>query len=68
MNLHGCFNIDRTLSAEVVLSLLLERFKFAPTEQKVIWRWNGIVQPTTAEAQNQYGTKKLTMPLKVSLA
>ncbi|KAJ2915661.1 hypothetical protein MD484_g4746, partial [Candolleomyces efflorescens] len=56
------------LEMKVVLSLLLDRFKFAPTEQNVIWRWNGIVQPTTAEAQEQYGTKKLTMPLKVSLA
>ncbi|RXW18985.1 hypothetical protein EST38_g6860 [Candolleomyces aberdarensis] len=56
------------LEMKVVLSLLLDNFKFAPSEQKIIWRWNGIVQPTTEQAQSPNGDKKLQMPLKVSLA
>ncbi|KAJ2929646.1 hypothetical protein H1R20_g7436, partial [Candolleomyces eurysporus] len=56
------------LEMKVVLSLLLDNFKFAPSEHKIIWRWNGIVQPTTEQAQSPNGDKKLLMPLKVSLA
>jgi hypothetical protein len=57
------------LRAEVVLSLLLESFKFAPSGQDIIWKWNGIVQPTTKEAQmSAEGDKSLALPLKVSFA
>lgn len=63
------FHIDGINFTEVVLALLLDAFRFAPTDQKVIWRWNGVVQPTTEEAQNsQNGGETLTLQLKMSLA
>jgi hypothetical protein len=52
---------------EVVLCLLLETFKFAPSGKKIIWQWSGIVKPTTEEAQSETGDKALQLPIKVSL-
>ncbi|RXW12831.1 hypothetical protein EST38_g13025 [Candolleomyces aberdarensis] len=56
------------LEMKVVLCLLLETFKFAPSGKKIIWQWSGIVQPTTEEAHSEKGDKALQLPLKVSLA
>ncbi|KAF6751307.1 cytochrome P450 [Ephemerocybe angulata] len=56
------------LEMKVVLSLLLQKFKFSPTGQKVVWEMNAIVQPTTEDAEVlSTGERKLQLPLKVSL-
>jgi hypothetical protein len=55
-------------TAEVVLSTLLQTFRFSPSDRKVVWEWNGTVQPTTEDAEIMpNGTRKLQLPLKVSL-
>ncbi|RXW14578.1 hypothetical protein EST38_g11278 [Candolleomyces aberdarensis] len=51
------------LEMKVILSLLLESFQFAPTDQKVYWQLNGVVQPSLDK-----DGAKLQLPLKVSLA
>ncbi|KAF6751337.1 cytochrome P450 [Ephemerocybe angulata] len=57
------------LEMKVVLSLLLERFQFAPGEKEIVWLNNGIVQPSTKDAPlSSTGRKELGMPLKVSVA
>ncbi|KAJ2922914.1 hypothetical protein H1R20_g14188, partial [Candolleomyces eurysporus] len=51
------------LEMKVILSLLLESFQFSPTDQKVYWQLNGVVQPSLDKDGS-----KLQLPLKVSLA
>ncbi|KAJ2922915.1 hypothetical protein H1R20_g14187, partial [Candolleomyces eurysporus] len=51
------------LEMKVILSLLLESFQFAPTDKKVFWQLNGVVQPSLDK-----DGAKLQLPLKVSLA
>ena len=54
--------------AEVVLSTLVRSFRFEPTGQKVMWQLNGIMQPTTEDAErNEIGERKLQLPMRVSL-
>jgi hypothetical protein len=56
------------LNTEVLLSVLLRTFRFAPSDKKIIWEWNSVVQPTTEDAEiTANGTKVLKLPLKVSL-
>ncbi|KAF5313993.1 hypothetical protein D9611_006969 [Ephemerocybe angulata] len=56
------------LEMKIVLSLLLQNFKFAPTDKKVVWQSNAIIQPTTEDAEVlPTGEKKLQLPLRVSL-
>ncbi|KAF6748132.1 cytochrome P450 [Ephemerocybe angulata] len=56
------------LEMKVILSVLLQSFKFEPNGKKVIWQMNGIVQPTTEDAElGADGEQKLQLPLKVSL-
>lgn len=56
------------LEMKVILSVLLQSFKFEPNGKKVIWQMNGIIQPTTEDAElNADGEQKLQLPLKVSL-
>ncbi|KAF6748100.1 cytochrome P450 [Ephemerocybe angulata] len=56
------------LEMKVVLSVLLQVLKFEPTGKKVIWQTNGIIQPTTEDAEiTSSGEKKLQLPLKVTL-
>ncbi|KAF5328481.1 hypothetical protein D9611_014532 [Ephemerocybe angulata] len=57
------------LEMKVVLSLLVQRFKFAPSGKKVVWLNNGIVQPSTENSPlTAMGHKKLHLPLNVSFA
>ncbi|RXW14175.1 hypothetical protein EST38_g11675 [Candolleomyces aberdarensis] len=57
------------LEMKVLLSVLLQTFRFAPSDKKIIWEWNSVVQPTTEDAEiTANGTKVLQLPLKVSLA
>ncbi|EAU84603.2 cytochrome P450 [Coprinopsis cinerea okayama7 len=54
------------LEMKVVLCALLESFRFSPTDKKVIWLNNGIVQPAVEEPESN-GSPRLQLPLKVSL-
>ncbi|KAJ3541618.1 hypothetical protein NMY22_g3820 [Coprinellus aureogranulatus] len=55
------------LEMKVVLSLLLQTFKFDATGKKVMWQLNGITQPTTEDAElTAVGERKLQLPLRVS--
>ncbi|KAF6751312.1 cytochrome P450 [Ephemerocybe angulata] len=56
------------LEMKVVLGLLLQSFRFSPSDKKVVWHMTGIVQPTVEgpEADGQEETR-LQLPLKVSL-
>lgn len=56
------------VNVEVVMSMLLKSFRFTPSTKKILWEMNGIVQPTTAEAEVlESGDKRLELPLGVSL-
>ncbi|KAJ3550676.1 hypothetical protein NMY22_g309 [Coprinellus aureogranulatus] len=56
------------LTPEVVLITLLRSFRFAPTDKKIIWQLTPVIQPTTEDAElTEVGTKKLQLPLRVSL-
>jgi hypothetical protein len=35
-----------TSMTEVVLSLLLSKFRFAPSEKEIIWEMHGLTSPT----------------------
>lgn len=49
--------------------LFLKTFKFSPSDKKVKWQRNSIVQPTTEDAEvTALGKQKLQLPLMVSLA
>jgi hypothetical protein len=47
---------------EVVLCLLLSRFRFTPSEKEVIWEMTGVARPTE---KGHPGVARL--PLKVTL-
>ncbi|TEB30590.1 hypothetical protein FA13DRAFT_522281 [Coprinellus micaceus] len=57
------------LEMKVVLSLLLQPFRFSHAPgKKIIWQLNGVIQPTTEDALlTTVGEKKLQLPLKISL-
>ncbi|KAF6761775.1 cytochrome P450 [Ephemerocybe angulata] len=56
------------LEMKVVLSVLLQSFCFAPSGKHTVWELNGIIQPTTEDAElTSVGEKKLQLPLLVSL-
>ncbi|RXW15627.1 hypothetical protein EST38_g10219 [Candolleomyces aberdarensis] len=56
------------LEMKAVLSTLIQTFRFAPSDRRVIWEWNNVVQPTTEDAEiTANGTRKLQLPLKVTL-
>ncbi|KAJ2915637.1 hypothetical protein MD484_g4757, partial [Candolleomyces efflorescens] len=54
------------LEMKVVLCLLLENFKFSPTDDEIVWQWNGVVQPNTKKALAK-GNMKPSLPVKMSL-
>ncbi|TFK27112.1 cytochrome P450 [Coprinopsis marcescibilis] len=53
------------LEMKVVLAVLLESFKFTPTDKKIKWQWNGIAQPAVDKPGT--GLPTLELPLNVSL-
>ncbi|TFK18274.1 cytochrome P450 [Coprinopsis marcescibilis] len=56
------------LEMKVLLSLLLESFKFAPTRKKIRWEFHGIAQPMIDEGRVEgQGLRNLQLPLKISL-
>ncbi|RXW14179.1 hypothetical protein EST38_g11674, partial [Candolleomyces aberdarensis] len=56
------------LEMKVVLSVLLQTFRLAPGDKKIIWEWNTVAQPTTEDAKiTANGTRELQLPLKFSL-
>ncbi|KAF6751311.1 cytochrome P450 [Ephemerocybe angulata] len=56
------------LEMKTVLSVLVQRFKFAPSGKKVVWQNNGIMQPTTEDAPlTAMGLRKLHLPVHISL-
>ncbi|RXW21502.1 hypothetical protein EST38_g4357 [Candolleomyces aberdarensis] len=53
------------LEMKVVVSSLLQTFRFSPSGGKVIWEWNNVVQPTTEDAEIvANGKRKIQLPLK----
>ncbi|TFK29227.1 cytochrome P450 [Coprinopsis marcescibilis] len=54
------------LEMKVVLCDLLEAFKFESSDKTITWQYNLVVQPTVDELADN-GTRKLQLPLKVSL-
>ncbi|KAJ3527393.1 hypothetical protein NMY22_g9808 [Coprinellus aureogranulatus] len=59
------------LEMKIVLSILVRRFKFAPSGKKIVWLAHGIQQPTVEEAELKSSTSEeaqLQLPLKVSLS
>lgn len=57
------------LLSEIVLSLLIKRFKFSPSGKKVVWLCNGVTQPTVEDPNlPDNGRLKTQLPLKVSVA
>ena len=54
------------LFTEIVLSLLLRRFRFSFGDKKIIWKMNGLNQPIIEDAElDRYGLPMLQMPLRV---
>jgi hypothetical protein len=66
---HCVRNGKRTLKqivAEIVISLLLRRFRFSFSDKKIIWKMNGLNQPIIEDAElDQHGLPMLQMPLRV---
>ena len=62
------FTNESLSSAEIVLSLLVKKFKFAPSGKKIIWLSQGIMQPAVEDAKNSSATGKpeLQLPLKLT--
>ena len=52
---------------EAALCLLLEAFKFSPSDKEILWQFNGIAQPGIEDPSSITGTR-LGLPLKISLA
>ncbi|KAJ2922376.1 hypothetical protein H1R20_g14713, partial [Candolleomyces eurysporus] len=56
------------LEMKVLLSVLLPTFKFAPSDKRIVWEWNAVVQPTTEDAKvAASGAREPELPLKVAL-
>ncbi|TEB26355.1 cytochrome P450 [Coprinellus micaceus] len=56
------------LEMKIVLSVLLAKFKFAPSGKNIVWLSNGIVQPAVEDPKRPgSGETELQLPLKVSL-
>ena len=53
--------ITDVFSPEVVLSLLIESFKFSPSDKEIFWQMNMIATPTVVG-----GNGKNELPLTVS--
>jgi hypothetical protein len=51
-----------TSTTEVVLSLMLSKFRFTPSEKDIVWEMSGISIPT-----EKGRPRKATLPLMVSL-
>ncbi|KAJ3550674.1 hypothetical protein NMY22_g305 [Coprinellus aureogranulatus] len=59
------------LEMKIVLSILVRRFKFAPSGKKIVWLAHGIQQPTVEESGVKGGASEeaqLQLPLKVRLS
>jgi hypothetical protein len=68
--LQGCpgFSPPLFFTSEIVLSVLLAKFKFAPSGKNIVWLSNGIVQPAVEDPKRPgFGETELQLPLKVSL-
>lgn len=69
--LEGCPTSFSPLSffpSEIVLSVLLAKFKFAPSGKRIVWLSNGIVQPAVEDLKRPgSGETELQLPLRVSL-
>ncbi|KAJ2922921.1 hypothetical protein H1R20_g14181, partial [Candolleomyces eurysporus] len=58
------------LEMKVVLSSLLQQFRFALGDKKIIWKMNGINQPMAEDSEadlDKYGLPRLQLPLRVTL-
>jgi hypothetical protein len=53
--------ITDVVSSEVVLSILIESFKFSPSDKEIFWQMNSIATPTVVG-----GNGKNELPLRVS--
>ncbi|KAH6912609.1 cytochrome P450 [Coprinopsis sp. MPI-PUGE-AT-0042] len=54
------------LEMKVALCLLLENFRFFPSDKKIRWQFNGIAQPSVEDPSSITGTR-MGLPLRVSL-
>jgi hypothetical protein len=54
------------IQLEVVLSLLIESFRFSPSDKEVIWQMHGIASPTV-KSNSKSGTPLPQLPLVVEL-
>jgi hypothetical protein len=57
--------ISPTTHTEVVLTLLIDSFKFTLTDKQIVWRMHGITSPAVAGAPDQM---KVQLPLVVQMA
>ena len=56
-----CPHSEYSHPLEVVLSLLVESFRFSPSEKEVIWQMNGLATPTVPSS----GSSRSQLPLRV---
>jgi hypothetical protein len=64
------FSFHTRCLVEIVLSSLLQKFRFVLGDTKIIWKMNGVIQPMAEDSDadlDKYGLPRLQLPLRVTL-